>query len=229
MPNPDRAHLTTPAHSSSPAPRSCYRCKERKVRCDKKTPCSPCRRGGASCVYPPPGPRIRRSKKTMMAEMASRISSLEASAASTHGSGAEAGPREDWAPTNTVDGTSSGQQRPPPRDKSRGGVLLRSGSSSQYFNEIFLSRVIKNVCFPFPPSPSLLNMSNNRSETSNPSSQPHRPCHRNHGSRRPSRRRASSPPPTSRYNPPVCIPHSDSPCASGTSTSATRRAVTASS
>ncbi|SPO05646.1 uncharacterized protein DNG_08333 [Cephalotrichum gorgonifer] len=63
------------------APRSCHRCKQRKVRCDKKSPCSPCRRAGGACEYPPPGPRTRRSKQTIMADMALRISSLEASLA----------------------------------------------------------------------------------------------------------------------------------------------------
>ena len=118
------------------------------MRCDKKTPCSPCRRGGVSCEYPPSGPRIRRSKKTMMAEMASRISSLEA-AASTFGGGSATGQSQDRAPTNVLDGALSGRPRNPPREKSRGDVLLQSGSSSQYFNEIFLSRVIKNVCFSY--------------------------------------------------------------------------------
>lgn len=146
-PNPNRAHAATPAHNGSPAPRSCYRCKERKVRCDKKTPCSPCRRGGSSCEYPPSGPRVRRSKKTMMAEMASRISSLEASAASTSGGGAAADHSEDRSPADALEGSPSGRPRQLPRERSRGDVLLRSGSSSQYFNEVFLSGVIKNVCF----------------------------------------------------------------------------------
>ena len=58
----------------------------------------------------------------------------------------------------------------------------------------------------------------NRSEISNLSSQLRRHNPRNRGPRRPSGRRASSPPPTPRYNQPTFTPHSASPCASGTST-----------
>lgn len=34
-------------------PRSCATCRSRKVRCDKKSPCSNCRRAGIACVLPP--------------------------------------------------------------------------------------------------------------------------------------------------------------------------------
>jgi hypothetical protein len=33
-------------------PRSCVTCRSRKVRCDKKVPCSNCRRGNIACVLP---------------------------------------------------------------------------------------------------------------------------------------------------------------------------------
>ena len=45
------------ASSNSPdqpvaKPRSCVTCRSRKVRCDKKVPCSNCRRGKIACVLP---------------------------------------------------------------------------------------------------------------------------------------------------------------------------------
>lgn len=49
----------TPASlaTSTPAPsqklRSCITCRHRKVRCDKQSPCSNCRRANISCVLPP--------------------------------------------------------------------------------------------------------------------------------------------------------------------------------
>ena len=33
-------------------PRSCVTCRSRKVRCDKASPCSNCRRAGIACVFP---------------------------------------------------------------------------------------------------------------------------------------------------------------------------------
>lgn len=38
--------------SSVPKPRSCVVCRSRKVRCDKQTPCSNCRRANIACVVP---------------------------------------------------------------------------------------------------------------------------------------------------------------------------------
>ncbi|OAA52930.1 Fungal specific transcription factor [Cordyceps fumosorosea ARSEF 2679] len=40
------------AGGAGPKPRSCVTCRSRKVRCDKKTPCSNCRRAQIQCVLP---------------------------------------------------------------------------------------------------------------------------------------------------------------------------------
>lgn len=47
-------------------PRSCVTCRKRKVRCDKRMPCSNCSRAHTPCVFPPPGraPRRPRAKET---------------------------------------------------------------------------------------------------------------------------------------------------------------------
>lgn len=58
-------------------PRSCHACNSKKIKCDKKDPCSACTRAGRPCAFPSPGPRKRRTRKVIMADMASRISSLE--------------------------------------------------------------------------------------------------------------------------------------------------------
>lgn len=34
-------------------PRSCVVCRNRRVRCDKQSPCSNCRRAGIACIFPP--------------------------------------------------------------------------------------------------------------------------------------------------------------------------------
>ncbi|KAH8887939.1 hypothetical protein GQ53DRAFT_808873 [Thozetella sp. PMI_491] len=44
----------TPSPDAAPAPkrRSCVTCRARKVRCDKLSPCSNCRRGKIECIFP---------------------------------------------------------------------------------------------------------------------------------------------------------------------------------
>ena len=132
-------------------PRSCYDCHHRKVRCDKKEPCSPCRRLGKECNYPPLGPRIRRTKKAIMADMATRISSLEKSLAQArhqHSDLEKSRPRTKVAGPNQKPLRSGSALLPNPNGRSREDILVQKGSSSQYFNEIFLSRVIEEVSGP---------------------------------------------------------------------------------
>ncbi|TVY14646.1 Bikaverin cluster transcription factor bik5 [Lachnellula arida] len=50
----ETADSSTPASASAPIPkkRSCVVCRSRKVRCDKLSPCSNCRRANIACVFP---------------------------------------------------------------------------------------------------------------------------------------------------------------------------------
>lgn len=145
--------ITTPP-VESPIPisrlitRSCHACNRKKIRCNKKQPCSACTRAGRSCEYPASGPRIRRPKKTIIADMSSRIAELEKSLAKAKDSGPTT-PSPHW--TESV--ASSGQLKNalysgPSEDSSRGDIVVQKGSSSQYFNEILLSRVIDEVLRP---------------------------------------------------------------------------------
>ncbi|KAF2259935.1 hypothetical protein CC78DRAFT_524049 [Lojkania enalia] len=126
-------------------PRSCYDCNRRKVRCDKKEPCSPCRRLGKACSYPPFGPRIRRTKKAIIADMGTRISSLEKSLAQAqhqHSKPENSRPKTKVAEPNRKPLRSRSDILSNFNGRSREDILVQKGSSSQYFNEIFLSRVI---------------------------------------------------------------------------------------
>ena len=49
----DASAASASAASSSAKPRSCAACRTRKVRCDKLTPCSNCKRGGIPCEIQP--------------------------------------------------------------------------------------------------------------------------------------------------------------------------------
>lgn len=59
--------------------RSCLRCHERKVRCDKAVPCNKCVRLNVPCQYPGPRRAKRRSPKTMVTDVAARLEQLERS------------------------------------------------------------------------------------------------------------------------------------------------------
>ena len=138
------------SHTSRCVPRSCYGCNSKKIRCDKTEPCSSCAKAGRSCVYPPLGPRKRRAKVTIMADMASRISTLEKSVEKARK--VETSVPAVPVPEN-VNVTPSTQ---PPTflhsdnlsERFREDILVQKGSSSQYFNEILLSRVIEEVSTP---------------------------------------------------------------------------------
>lgn len=55
---PDASQMT-----ATQKPRSCVTCRARKVRCDKKTPCSHCARARIACVLPPLDKRPRWANK----------------------------------------------------------------------------------------------------------------------------------------------------------------------
>ncbi|KAJ5206849.1 Transcription factor [Penicillium cf. griseofulvum] len=75
----------TEAQSSTS--RSCVTCRRRKVRCDKRSPCSNCTKAGIDCIFPPPGRAPRKSKRPPDAELLSRLRRLEGVIDHLRGSG----------------------------------------------------------------------------------------------------------------------------------------------
>lgn len=131
-------------------PRSCHACNRKKIRCNKREPCSACTRAGRPCEYPAAGPRVRRPKKTIIADMSSRISDLERTLAKAQESNSSS-PCPQWNESVTTTGQlKNALYSGPSDDRSRGDIVIQKGSSSQYFNEILLSRVIDEV--PIPPN-----------------------------------------------------------------------------
>ncbi|CAG8091535.1 unnamed protein product [Penicillium olsonii] len=61
--------------------RSCLRCHERKIRCDKKSPCGRCVRQNVACQYPGPSRVKRQPPKKSTTDMAARLEQLERSIA----------------------------------------------------------------------------------------------------------------------------------------------------
>ncbi|KAI9730697.1 MAG: hypothetical protein M1834_005666 [Cirrosporium novae-zelandiae] len=58
-------------------PRSCTTCRRRKVRCDKKHPCSNCAKAGIECIFPKPGRAPRKVRKALDTELLARLRRLE--------------------------------------------------------------------------------------------------------------------------------------------------------
>lgn len=132
-------------------PRSCNGCNRKKIRCDKNDPCSACTRAGRPCVFPPQGPRIRRTKKTIIAEMSSRLADLEKTLAQTKEISRTPSVAGDTISNSPLPQTKSSSYSSPLTDGSREDVLVQRGSSSHYFNEVLLSRAIRQVSPYNPP------------------------------------------------------------------------------
>jgi hypothetical protein len=131
------------SHPNTEPPRACQSCNSRKIRCDKTEPCSACLRSGRSCVYPPAGPRVRRTRRAIFSDMTKRIASLEKSLAQ-----AKTQPCRDTEQTATPQSSTPSSLTHASIDVPLGGgdVLLRNGASTQYINESFIARVIDKVC-----------------------------------------------------------------------------------
>lgn len=75
----DHVHKSASPNGSplAPNPRSCITCRRRKVKCDKKQPCSNCARARIECIFPGPGRAPRKSRKPPDAELLERLRRLE--------------------------------------------------------------------------------------------------------------------------------------------------------
>ncbi|KAL4881245.1 fungal-specific transcription factor domain-containing protein [Aspergillus karnatakaensis] len=79
--NSDDPSPATHSHvlQDSLAHRSCITCRRRKVRCNKRSPCSNCTKAGIECIFPPPGRAPRKVKRPQAenTELLSRLRQLE--------------------------------------------------------------------------------------------------------------------------------------------------------
>lgn len=77
---PPQSSTSPSVNGSSATPvnlRSCTTCRKRKVRCDKRHPCSNCSKSGTECIFPGPGRAPRRSRKPPDTELLARLRRLE--------------------------------------------------------------------------------------------------------------------------------------------------------
>lgn len=131
--------------------RSCLRCHERKVRCDKGAPCNKCVRLNVPCQYPGPRRAKRRPPKTTVTDVVARLEQLERSVttlagnkmagASVQVNQALAGSNAQIRPVSLSSESARGPgTRPGTDEESHHGFLSRDGC---YIDEPLLSRVLE--------------------------------------------------------------------------------------
>lgn len=129
--------------------RSCILCHRRKIRCDRSSPCSACLRTGVLCCYPVPEQPARKPHKTTIADVASRLAQLERTIVAISNE-PQISPSNDlndgldMSPTAAIDSVAADEANP---CSSNQEVLLQNGYSSQYFNEVLLSRLLEEVWY----------------------------------------------------------------------------------
>lgn len=73
----DNTGATNTTADSNLNTRSCVTCRRRKVRCNKREPCSNCVKAGIDCIFPGPGRAPRKQRRPPDVEVLSRLRRLE--------------------------------------------------------------------------------------------------------------------------------------------------------
>lgn len=134
-PNETRSTVSGRDVSGDVVSLSCATCRRRKVRCDKQpAPCGPCVRACRECVYRPREARPRRQPKANINDVAARLSELESTI--------KVSPKSRNSAASATVASETGHDE---NDGQGGEILLEGGSSSQYFNEVLVTRLMKNV------------------------------------------------------------------------------------
>ncbi|KAH6718329.1 fungal-specific transcription factor domain-containing protein [Leptodontidium sp. MPI-SDFR-AT-0119] len=123
--------------------RSCILCHQRKIRCDKKSPCGNCTRADVLCCFPKAEQPVRRPHKTTIADVSSRLARLERTIQAL----AKDSPINgcvDTPPSKPVEDFSTPLRSDELLDRAPSEERLINGDcSSRYFNESFLSRIME--------------------------------------------------------------------------------------
>ncbi|OIW24600.1 hypothetical protein CONLIGDRAFT_100550 [Coniochaeta ligniaria NRRL 30616] len=127
--------------------RSCIRCHERKVRCNKDTPCIACVRSGFPCQYPGPERAKRVKSRSQKGVERSEVTAVNAETQrrGNYAKGQAATGSRTAPPPNgsAVIGQLSATRYTPSESEQSSGFLLKEGSSTRYVNEFTFSRVLE--------------------------------------------------------------------------------------
>ncbi|KAI1124975.1 fungal-specific transcription factor domain-containing protein [Nemania abortiva] len=148
-----RAEVAIPTsniNSAQPAHiRSCVLCRQRKVKCDRRQPCSNCVRSGATCVHPPgAGRAAKRPRQAADTKVLDRLSQLETTIRrlQQQAKGREADSRIDLEPApaqgsrDLVDNASQGAGTSPEL-----GRLVIEESQSRYVSNLIWADLTESI------------------------------------------------------------------------------------
>lgn len=152
---------STPGAGRTTKPRSCVVCRSRKVRCDKQSPCSNCRRAKIACILPSkdrPPRWARRLVQPAPEDVMERIRTLENLVKDLSGQLEEANARVNsvgvssaaQSPgSSTHDATGTSSTYSDNVQKQFGRLVLRDANQSRYIGSGFWSRVtdeVRSIC-----------------------------------------------------------------------------------
>ena len=129
--------------------RSCLLCHERKIRCDKRSPCANCVRADVLCCYPGVERPGRRPPKSTIAEVAARVSRLERTITAisnntSHANKTNSSKKEPILVLDSPSGETNAIDTQTLVNSSE-ELLVQGGYSTRYINEVLLSRVLEEV------------------------------------------------------------------------------------
>lgn len=129
--------------------RSCVLCHQRKIRCDKQSPCGNCRRVDVLCHYPEAEQTVRRPHKTTINDVSARLARLERTI-SAMSKASPGGGGDSQSPEPSSMAIENFNEAPARNGAERDGEicaekLVQGDSSSRYFNESLLSHILEEV------------------------------------------------------------------------------------
>jgi hypothetical protein len=129
--------------------RSCLKCHERKIRCDRRHPCTSCMRVNIQCIYP--GPERGKRRQHRKAAISDRLAELERTITTLEQAHDEdVSHRKPESPLNeSTPNKPLPVQRAPAEASTNRGLLL---PDRHYINDQLLSRLLTNVG-PSSPTP----------------------------------------------------------------------------
>lgn len=122
--------------------RSCLKCHERKIRCDKRNPCTSCVRLNIQCKYP--GPERGKRRQQQKAAISDRLAQLERTITTlSQGQSDGVSNRQPKSPLKkSIPNETLPVQRTPTEISNNRGLLL---PDRHYINDQLLSRLLTNV------------------------------------------------------------------------------------
>lgn len=74
---PDVTMTDTTTHLQGLKTHACLSCQGRKVKCDRRDPCSTCKKTSSTCIFKPPAPPRRRKRRTTEEILQARLKQYE--------------------------------------------------------------------------------------------------------------------------------------------------------